>query len=1005
MKKIYKLLFLFIFIFALFLLVGCADLFRLDYGSNKGTPTSNGSTIKSSETKKSSVDEKTSTKTSKTSTKTSTKTTTETPTSKTTTNKPTTSSITPTSTGGGTPSPTSSTSGGGTPTSTSSSGQGGTPTSTSSSGSSATEKMKDSYKWGREEILKLTGITLPALEDIELKNESYFNDNNALFVIDGNPDIFTSFVDASKAVLTETPTIDTNTNTHWDLSELVGSKHYLGFLDISFVNVEICFEYEINEAYEVTVEASSGGSAILKDDKVAVTGNQGIYQEDYDKLSLEATPNDGYKFSGWYNGTTLLNTNNPYSYIVGNSNITITAKFELLPSMTESYSNGRNEFHEITGIWLPEITGVELLNSSSFDKDNHKSDFDIPYSSDALTSFIETVTSELEENIDFADEKNYKNVQENNAYFEFFVSSETRDYEAYVSIFEDNPTSNNPVLRTQYWIRYYYTIELVSDTGGTAVMKYNNNLVEGNKIALHESDHVSFIATPDSGYTIQGFYEDTTNLHLNNSSPYYISAKDVTITAKFKSSTNAVTQSYKEAQDLLLTHLGLHLEDAYDVETVNTDKTNTSDNYFSIIIYNATLDLFNTIFPSFKAEIEAKVKDKNDVITYYGDDFYHNYNNSNDHWWSFKVNDSDTAGDCQISFEYTDVKSRLSIVVTKPMTIDYMVARKRFYQVADILLPVYKGIEISDPYYDWSVERGFFSQGFKNTSTSYYNQVKALFDEKFPTSDITYITENVSCTWNTYRIVDNLGYFVYPHIIYSDYQGMNETSVSYSANPDYYSSGVVFFKELTGAELPIISGLECQYKITANSVTFEVFKDEGNLESSVSTSYKSALGSMSGYTESGPTSSSGYTVYTYTNGSKVLTLKYKSDRVIVESNFVNDIDLYARERKLVGDYLPDKENITVTEFAYKQQPSYDAGAKIIMTGENLTYDDYLAIENKYASSYNKDGEASGNEASGRTAKFKYAVTKYKVVWIPATSTTTPIIKVIWDYHETNVENL
>ena len=613
MKKIYKLLFLFIFIFALFLLVGCAELFRLDYGSNKGTPTSNGSTIKSSETKKSSVDEKTSTKTSKTSTKTSTKTTTETPTSKATTNKPTTSSITPTSTGGETPSPTSSTSGGGTPTSTSSSGQGetptstsssgqgetptstsssgqgGTPTSTSSSGSSATEKMKDSYKWGREEILKLTGITLPALEDIELKNESYFNDNNALFVIDGNPDIFASFVDASKAVLTKTPTIDTNTNTHWDLSELVGSKHYLGFLDISFVNGEIRFEYEINEAYEVTVEASSGGSAILKDDQVAVTGNQGIYQEDYDKLSLEATPNAGYKFSGWYNGTTLLNTNNPYSYIVGNSNITITAKFELLPSMTESYSNGRNEFHEITGIWLPEITGVELLNSSSFDKDNHKSDFDIPYSSDALTSFIETVTNELEENIDFADEKNYKNVQENNVYFEFFVSSETRDYEAYVSIFEDNPTSNNPVLRTQYWIRYYYTIELVSDTGGTAIMKHNNDTVEGNKIALHESEHVSFIATPDSGYTIQGFYEGNTNLQLNNSSPYYISAKDVTITAKFKSSTNAVTQSYKEAQDLLLTHLGLHLEDAYDVETVNTDKTNTSDNYFEYDVNNSKI--------------------------------------------------------------------------------------------------------------------------------------------------------------------------------------------------------------------------------------------------------------------------------------------------------------------------------------------------------------------------------------------------------------------------------
>ncbi|MDR2266380.1 MAG: leucine-rich repeat protein [Christensenellaceae bacterium] len=51
----------------------------------------------------------------------------------------------------------------------------------------------------------------------------------------------------------------------------------------------------------------------------------GTYVEN-SRVTLTAKPVTGYNFSGWYNGTTLINTSNDYTYKI-DSNITITARF------------------------------------------------------------------------------------------------------------------------------------------------------------------------------------------------------------------------------------------------------------------------------------------------------------------------------------------------------------------------------------------------------------------------------------------------------------------------------------------------------------------------------------------------------------------------------------------------------------------------------------------------------------------------------------------------------
>ena len=85
---------------------------------------------------------------------------------------------------------------------------------------------------------------------------------------------------------------------------------------------------ETPETYTVTLTAGEGGT---------VTELEQTEYEANSKITLQATANEGYTFLGFYEGETLITTENPYTYAV-NKNVNITAMFEVIEVTPETYT-------------------------------------------------------------------------------------------------------------------------------------------------------------------------------------------------------------------------------------------------------------------------------------------------------------------------------------------------------------------------------------------------------------------------------------------------------------------------------------------------------------------------------------------------------------------------------------------------------------------------------------------------------------------------------------------
>lgn len=73
-------------------------------------------------------------------------------------------------------------------------------------------------------------------------------------------------------------------------------------------------------------------SLSMDNEQYGNVSGSGTYKEG-DTVTISATANKGYVFVGWYNGDNLISTDSDYSFIMGNSNISYTAKFENLPNV------------------------------------------------------------------------------------------------------------------------------------------------------------------------------------------------------------------------------------------------------------------------------------------------------------------------------------------------------------------------------------------------------------------------------------------------------------------------------------------------------------------------------------------------------------------------------------------------------------------------------------------------------------------------------------------------
>lgn len=116
----------------------------------------------------------------------------------------------------------------------------------------------------------------------------------------------------------------------WRKSGIDGDAGWLGYGDsytVASISEDLNIVPEFQNCFRVFVNAENGATA-------TVTGGSGKkYFWQATDLSFSTTVPDGYTFDGWYNGSSRLSGDNPYSYGTyrpgnGTDDLTLTAKFK-----------------------------------------------------------------------------------------------------------------------------------------------------------------------------------------------------------------------------------------------------------------------------------------------------------------------------------------------------------------------------------------------------------------------------------------------------------------------------------------------------------------------------------------------------------------------------------------------------------------------------------------------------------------------------------------------------
>lgn len=112
----------------------------------------------------------------------------------------------------------------------------------------------------------------------------------------------------------------------------------------------------VKDYYKYTISVSTSGSGTG-----TATGG-GTYYTD-NSVSLTATPGSGAEFLGWYSGTTLVSSSNPYTF-TASSDRSLTAKFGLVSNVRYKV-NGEwkvaKMYKKVNGSW---VTGVVRIKQN-----------------------------------------------------------------------------------------------------------------------------------------------------------------------------------------------------------------------------------------------------------------------------------------------------------------------------------------------------------------------------------------------------------------------------------------------------------------------------------------------------------------------------------------------------------------------------------------------------------------------------------------------------------------
>ena len=162
--------------------------------------------------------------------------------------------------------------------------------------------------------LNISAISISLTCENNYPNLDVSSENNTMGTVSGTSGVIRS---GTNVTIVATPNSGYRFVGWYSGETLISSNANYSFVmgndDLSYVAK---FAYGTNN-FIVQSESNSKGT---------VSNSSGSY--DYlSSITIEATPNNGYSFQGWYSGQNLVSTSNPYTFAMPYQNTTYTAKF------------------------------------------------------------------------------------------------------------------------------------------------------------------------------------------------------------------------------------------------------------------------------------------------------------------------------------------------------------------------------------------------------------------------------------------------------------------------------------------------------------------------------------------------------------------------------------------------------------------------------------------------------------------------------------------------------
>ncbi|MBQ9448371.1 MAG: hypothetical protein IJU60_00675 [Acholeplasmatales bacterium] len=703
----------------------------------------------------------------------------------------------------------------------------------------ATTNMTDSYKTGRQQFYNIAGIWLPELENVELLDTSSFDleKKDARFKIAKDTANYTAIVSALKESLANEPLA--NNNNHWEEAgfmcfwewdyEANNRTHKITiWAEQSNTTIEV--GYVFRDYFTITLTAGTGGSVELF--VAGRTQNNNTAHVCYNTYSeLSATATAGYQFAGFYEGNTLLGTDNPLDYAVV-KDVTIVAKFEEEASnMTDSYKAVRTAFNELSGILLPKLEGVSTEHEyAEPDETNHVRDeagVDLIFTtaasvSDAYAEIKALFTEELGNPVESSSSEIALMDQWSIQYYDATIP-----YRVEAMMYSQvGDTSISLMWRKQPIV----IINVRAEGHGKANGVYINSSYEEVPYTKYweivDAFHGTLVATPDSGYKFVGWYVD--GEEVSKDARFIFSYKNVTfteITFVGKFAELVMTESYKEAMSKFKTITSFTLPELEGV---------TVPDYF-LTHLDTTQHL--------EAEIDAKVDET--VATAVVDAFTKQIGtkptvqNGTPKFWCWKIKvtiDNKTyTGDMGVTYDSTEGLMAIHYAVeeTAQMTNSYAYTRETFKNATGLELPEIAELEavigFGKNYVMMDIVAG------TNLKKDTYDDIIAYLDEltgwtgeddthddAYPTKKYTNTTSGIvfQVVWNDESAEG---------VIY-----LNTMSTALLSTFDTYSEAKKYFP-IFGITLPTISNVSADFSFSEIGLTFDMTKETDFTETEYTT--------------------------------------------------------------------------------------------------------------------------------------------------------------------------